>query len=48
MMFRGGLDERATPHVALSVIQLDWLSPRSNGISDNNNAPISTALLFRY
>jgi Outer membrane protein beta-barrel domain len=48
MMFGGGLDVRATQHVAVRAIQFDWLSLRSNGVSDNNNARISTGLLFRY
>jgi len=48
MMFGGGVDLRATPHVAVRAVQLDWLSLHSNGTSDNNNMRISTGLLFRY
>ena len=48
MMFGGGVDVRATPHVAVRAVQFDWLSMRSNGFSDNNNMRISTGLLFRY
>jgi hypothetical protein len=48
MMFGGGMDVRATQHIALRAVQFDWLSMRSNGLSDNNNMRISTGLLFRY
>jgi hypothetical protein len=48
MMFGGGVDVKATQHVALRAVQFDWLSMRSNGYSDNNNMRISTGLLFRY
>jgi hypothetical protein len=48
MMFGGGVDVRATQHVAVRAVQFDWLSLRSNGASDNNNMRISTGLLFRY
>ena len=48
MMLGGGVDVKVTPRVALRAIQFDWLSLHSNGQSDNNNARISTGLLFRY
>lgn len=48
MMFGGGVDVKATQHVAVRAVQFDWLSMRANGFSDNNNMRISTGLLFRY
>ena len=48
MMFGGGVDVKATQHVALRAIQFDWLSMHSNGLTDNNNMRMSTGLLFRY
>jgi hypothetical protein len=48
MMFGGGFDVTATPHVALRAIQFDWLSLHSNGTSDNKNMRITTGLLFRF
>ena len=48
MMFGGGVDVKATQHIALRAVQFDWLSLHSNGVSDNNNMRISTGLLLRY
>jgi hypothetical protein len=48
MMFGGGVDIAATRHVAIRALQLDWLSLRSNGVSDNNNLRLTTGLVFRY
>ena len=48
MMFGGGIDVRATQHVALRAFQFDWLSLHSNGVSDNNNMRITMGLVFRY
>jgi hypothetical protein len=48
MMFGGGVDVKATEHLALRGIQFDWLSLHSNGATDNNNMRISTGVLFRY
>ena len=48
MMFGGGVDVKATTHIALRAVQFDWLSLRSNGSSDSNNMRISTGLLLRY
>jgi hypothetical protein len=48
MMFGGGLDLKASQHLALRAVQFDWLSLHSNGASDNNNMRISTGILFRY
>lgn len=48
MMFGGGVDIAATRHIAIRALQLDWLSLRSNGVSDNNNMRLTTGLVFRY
>jgi hypothetical protein len=48
MMFGGGLDVKASQHLALRAVQFDWLGLHSNGASDNNNMRISTGILFRY
>ena len=48
MMLGGGVDVKVTQRVAVRAIQFDWLSLHANGGSDNNNARISTGLLFRY
>jgi hypothetical protein len=48
MMLGGGVDVKVTQRVAVRAIQFDWLSLHANGNSDNNNARISTGLLFRY
>jgi len=48
MMFGGGIDVKATRHVAVRAVQFDWLSLHANGSSDNNNMRLSTGLLFRY
>ena len=48
MMLGGGVDVSVTQRVALRAIQFDWLSLHANGASDNNNARISTGIVFRY
>ena len=48
MMLGGGLDVKVTQRLAVRAVQIDWLSLHANGGSDNNNARISTGLLFRY
>jgi opacity protein-like surface antigen len=48
MMLGGGVDVKVSQRVAVRAIQFDWLSLHANGGSSNNNARISTGLLFRY
>jgi hypothetical protein len=48
MMFGGGVDVKVSRRLALRAVQLDWLSLRSNGVSNNNNMRLSTGILLRY
>jgi Outer membrane protein beta-barrel domain len=48
MMLGGGVDVKVTQRLAVRGVQFDWLSLHANGGSSNNNARISTGLVFRY
>ena len=48
MAIGGGLDVNAGEHVALRVIQADWLSFRRSGESSNGNVRVSAGLVFRF
>ncbi len=47
MLFGGGVD-MGHKQVALRLVQFDWMITRFNGFSDNNNARLSTGVLFRF
>ena len=44
----GGVDAKVTKHVAVRVMQADWLMWRAEGITEKKNARISTGLVFRF
>jgi hypothetical protein len=48
MLMGGGADARLTKHVAVRLVQADWLHYSFSGISGNSNARISTGLVFRF
>jgi opacity protein-like surface antigen len=48
MALGGGLDVNAGEHVAIRVIQADWLMFRRAGESNNGNARVSVGLVFRF
>ena len=47
MMFGGGLDYGRNAF-AVRLVQADWMITHFNGVSDKNNARISTGLLWRF
>jgi len=48
MMMGGGADAKLSPHLAVRVIQADWVYYRFEGVSLNKNVRISTGLVFRF
>jgi hypothetical protein len=48
MMLGGGADARLTKHIAVRLVQADWLRYSISGESGNSNARISTGLVFRF
>lgn len=47
MMFGGGVDV-GRKQMAFRLVQVDWLSLRFSGVTNNNNARVSTGILFRF
>lgn len=47
MMFGGGVD-MGRKQFAVRLFQLDWMSTRFNGFTDNNNMRVSTGVLLRF
>jgi len=48
MALGGGLDVNAGKHLALRLVQADWLMFRSGGETDKKNVRVSTGLVFRF
>jgi len=48
MMVGGGVDVKVTPHIAVRVIQPDWILWKARGITEKANARISTGVVFRF
>ena len=48
MALGGGLDVNAGSHLALRLVQADWLLLRSEGVTDKKNVRVSTGLVFRF
>ena len=48
MALGGGLDVNANDHLALRLVQADWLLFRAGGITDKKNARASAGLVFRF
>lgn len=44
----GGLDVKVNEHVAVRLVQADWLLFRSGGITDKKNARVSAGIVFRF
>ncbi len=44
----GGLDVTVNEHVAVRLVQADWLLFRSGGVTDKSNARVSAGLVFRF
>jgi hypothetical protein len=47
MLVGGGMD-MGKKQFALRLFQFDWLSTRFSGFTDNNNARVSTGVLWRF
>ncbi|HVN20519.1 MAG TPA: hypothetical protein VMU05_17165 [Dongiaceae bacterium] len=47
MMVGGGVDVKVTTHIAIRVIQPDWILWRAQGLTEKKNARISTGIVFR-
>jgi hypothetical protein len=47
-MMGGGADAKLTKHIAVRLVQADWLHYSISGTSGNSNARISTGLVFRF
>ena len=48
MALGGGFDVNASDHVAIRLIQADWLMFRRSGASSNGNARVSVGIVFRF
>jgi opacity protein-like surface antigen len=48
MALGGGLDANVGRHVAVRLVQADWLLLRSGGVTDKKNVRVSTGLVFRF
>jgi len=48
MALGGGFDVNAGEHVAVRLIQADWLMFRRSGVSSNGNVRVSVGLVFRF
>lgn len=48
MMLGGGADARLTKHIAVRLVQADWIHYSISGTTGNSNARISTGLVFRF
>jgi hypothetical protein len=44
----GGLDVKVNQHIAVRLVQADWLLFRSGGETDKKNARVSAGLVFRF
>ncbi len=48
MIVGGGVDVKVTPHVAIRLIQPDWIMWRTQGLTEKKNARVSTGIVFRF
>ena len=48
MAVGGGLDVNLNKHVALRLVQGDWLMFRAGGETDSKNGRVSTGIVFRF
>jgi opacity protein-like surface antigen len=48
MALGGGLDVNAGRHLALRLVQADWLLFRSGGVTDRKNVRVSAGLVLRF
>jgi len=48
MMMGGGADAKVSEHLAVRVIQADWVYYRFEGIGESKNVRISTGIVFRF
>ena len=46
MAVGGGVDFKVAPKIAVRAIQVDWLSLRAQGTTENNNARISAGIVL--
>jgi hypothetical protein len=47
MMFGGGVD-MGRKQMAVRLFQVDWMILRFSGVTEKNNARVSTGILFRF
>jgi len=48
MMMGGGVDVKLAPHIAVRMVQADWLYYHIQGVSESKNVRISTGIVFRF
>jgi opacity protein-like surface antigen len=48
MAVGGGVDLNASRHLAVRLIQADWLLLRSEGFTNKQNARVSAGIVFRF
>jgi len=48
MMVGGGVDVAAWSRLSVRVVQADWISWHTQGLTERKNARISTGLVFRF
>ena len=44
----GGVDVKATSRITVRAVQVDWILWRTQGLTEEKNARISTGLVFRF
>ena len=44
----GGMDVKVSEHVAVRLVQADWMLFRAEGITDKKNARVSAGIVFRF
>ena len=48
MMMGGGIDAKVAPHIAVRLVQADWIYYRFNGVGESKNVRVSTGIVFRF
>lgn len=48
MMVGGGLDFGVRKGIGFRIVQVDWMSLRFNGVTDNKNTRVSTGIVLKF
>ncbi|MGB9072131.1 MAG: outer membrane beta-barrel protein [Terriglobales bacterium] len=48
MMMGGGADAKVSSHLAVRLIQADWVYYRFEGVGESKNVRVSTGIVFRF